>query len=123
MFTDASLIGSVVIDINTNRLDARFLLSTGAIADSFTIIKGAPGPLDYHVSSFIIERTNVVSRWKSVPGLTYQLERTSNLQTATWQPVGDPIVATGATICWTNGVRLDSPAGFFRVLQLTPQSW
>jgi len=52
MFTDQLLIGSVVFDINTNRLDARFVLSTGDIADRFTIIKGEPAPFRFCTSSF-----------------------------------------------------------------------
>jgi hypothetical protein len=120
MFTDSMSFGSVMIDINTNRLDARFLLCNGQIGDSFTMIKGAPGPLDYQVSTFIVQKTNVISQWKSIPGFSYQLESSTNLQSA-WQPVGGPTVATGATICWTNGIRLDSPVGFFRVRQLQAQ--
>jgi hypothetical protein len=34
--------GSLVLDIDGNRLDARFLTSAGAVADSFTVIKGPP---------------------------------------------------------------------------------
>jgi hypothetical protein len=118
MFTDAASIGSVVIDINTNRLDARFLLATGQIADSFTIIKGAPPPLEF--SSFIILNTNVVARWKSVPGTAYQVERADNFVTPVWRPVGTPVVATGATTCWTNPVSTGTPLGYFRLSQEVP---
>ena len=38
-------LGSLVLDINSNRLDAVFLRDTGAIHDSFTILKGEPAPL------------------------------------------------------------------------------
>ncbi|HEX4951061.1 MAG TPA: metallophosphoesterase, partial [Blastocatellia bacterium] len=40
MFISLNNLGSMVLDINGNRLDAKFLRETGAIADSFTIIKG-----------------------------------------------------------------------------------
>ena len=40
MFADELEMGSLVLDINTNRLDAVFLRDTGAIDDHFTIIKG-----------------------------------------------------------------------------------
>lgn len=35
-------LGSVVLDVNGDRLDAKFLRSTGAIADSFTLLKDIP---------------------------------------------------------------------------------
>jgi hypothetical protein len=115
MSTDTSLIGSVVIDINTNRLDARFLLATGQIADSFTIIKGNIPLLQF--SSFIVKNTNVVASWPSVPGMTYQVERTDNFLAPNWQPVGTPVVATGSTTCWTNPVAPGAPLGYFRLAQ------
>lgn len=40
MFISLMNLGSMVLDVNGNRLEAKFLRDTGAIADSFTIIKG-----------------------------------------------------------------------------------
>lgn len=40
MFTSLNQLGSLVLDIQGNQLDAKFLRETGAIDDSFTIIKG-----------------------------------------------------------------------------------
>jgi glucose/arabinose dehydrogenase len=40
MFMSRNDLGSLVLDIQDNRLDARFLRETGAVDDSFTIIKG-----------------------------------------------------------------------------------
>ena len=45
MVTGISTYGSLVLDFNGNRLDARFLASNGAIRDSFTVVKGT-GVLD-----------------------------------------------------------------------------
>jgi hypothetical protein len=118
MFTDASLIGSVVIDINTNRLDARFLLSTGDIADSFTIIKVAPPPLQF--DGFLVQQTNVVAQWKSIPGMSYQVERAESFVTPVWLPIGDPIIATGTTTCWTNPITPGASLGYFRLGQQAP---
>lgn len=42
MVVSFALYGSVVLDVDGGRLDARFLTSAGAVADSFTVIKGAP---------------------------------------------------------------------------------
>ncbi len=42
MFISMSALGSVVLDIDGGRLEAKFLGSTGAVQDCFTIFKGAP---------------------------------------------------------------------------------
>ena len=42
MFIALNNLGSMVLDVNGNRLDAKFLRETGAIADNFTLIKGSP---------------------------------------------------------------------------------
>jgi len=41
MYVSQSVLGSLVLDIQGNRLDAAFLDSTGAKRDTFTIVKGA----------------------------------------------------------------------------------
>ena len=40
MFFSIAVLGSVVLDVEGNRLDATFLESTGAVRDTFTILKG-----------------------------------------------------------------------------------
>jgi hypothetical protein len=42
MYVSLNQLGSLVLDINANRLDAKFLTSTGATNDYFTILKHAP---------------------------------------------------------------------------------
>ncbi|MSQ48441.1 MAG: hypothetical protein EXR78_08705 [Deltaproteobacteria bacterium] len=42
MFISLNNLGSLVLDIKNNRLDAKFLRENGTIPDHFTIIKGAP---------------------------------------------------------------------------------
>ncbi len=41
MYISLNLLGSMVIDVNANQLDARFLDSTGIVQDYFTLLKGA----------------------------------------------------------------------------------
>lgn len=41
MFISLNQLGSMVLDVDGNRLDAVFLRETGAVGDSFTIVKGA----------------------------------------------------------------------------------
>ena len=45
MFISLNNLGSMVFDINGNTLDAKFLRENGAIADYFTIVKGAVTPV------------------------------------------------------------------------------
>ena len=40
MFISLNVLGSVVLDFQTNRLDASFLNSSATVQDNFTIIKG-----------------------------------------------------------------------------------
>lgn len=45
MYISLNVLGSVVLDFTTNRLDLQFLDSTGAVRDNFAIVKGSPsGP-------------------------------------------------------------------------------
>jgi hypothetical protein len=44
MFISLNQLGSMVLDIDGGRLDAKFLRETGAVDDSFTIVKGAAPP-------------------------------------------------------------------------------
>ena len=108
-------LGSLVLDINSNRLDAVFLRDTGAIHDSFTILKGEPAPL--RLLSPILNKGDAILRWKSIPGRTYRIEHTENLQSSGWQPASDPITAVGFTTSWTN-TSTSGPIYLFRVLQL-----
>ena len=44
MFISLNVLGSIILDFQTNRLDLNFVDSTGAIRDHFTILKSAPTP-------------------------------------------------------------------------------
>jgi len=44
MFISLNNLGSMVLDVNGNTLDAKFLRENGAIADFFSIVKGVAGP-------------------------------------------------------------------------------
>jgi len=48
MFVAINALGSMVLDVAGNRLDAKFLRSNGAIADEFTILKGGPPGTRFH---------------------------------------------------------------------------
>jgi len=117
MFVSELQTGSLVIDIDRNRLDAKFLRETGAIDDSFTIIKGAPSePLRLATFSTSFGEVNV--RWKSIAGRVYQLQRATDLVNGPWTPIGDLITATGATTSLTTLVPDDAAQAFYRVVEI-----
>src|SRR5205823_665907 len=109
--------GSMVIDIDGNRLDARFLRETGAVDDSFTIIKDAAlEPL--RVAVFTMSNGTVILRWKSIAGKMYQAQRTATLENSSWTAVGSAIAATGATTSLTNSLPAGEARGFYRVTEV-----
>jgi acid phosphatase type 7 len=106
--------GSMVIDVDGHRLDARFLRETGAIDDYFTIVKGAPAePL--RLAVFKVSDGTVTARWKSIAGESYYIEQATSLAAADWSPVSDPIIATGATTSWSSKIP-ESTKAFYRVV-------
>jgi hypothetical protein len=109
--------GSLVLDIQGQRLDARFLRETGAIDDHFTIIKGAPAePL--RVVTFQYEQGLLLCRWKSVADRTYRVEKSNTLEPPNWQPVSGDIVASGATTTWHDAADPFAERCFFRVIEV-----
>ncbi len=75
MFISMSNLGSLVLDVTGNRLDVKFIRETGAIDDSFTIVKGTPAaPTD--VNARATGATEVTIHWTIAATATgYQIER------------------------------------------------
>ena len=118
MFLDKSQMGSLVLDVHSNRLDARFLRETGQIDDYFTIIKCEPEPLRIH--ALIHKGVATILRWNSIRGESYIVERASQWVTPDWQSVSEPIKATGTTTSWTNQVSTGETNFFYRVFRMPP---
>lgn len=117
MYFDELEIGSLVIDINGNRLDAKFLRETGAIDDHFTILKGV-APEALRICSFAIEEGQVIVRWKSIAGETYRVQHAAALEGVGWTSASEPIVATGATSTWSAPLEPGETQRFYRVVKL-----
>jgi hypothetical protein len=107
--------GSLVIDVSSNRLDARFLRETGAIDDRFTIVKGASSE-SFRVANFRVTGNQVHGAWKSVAGEWYQVVASDDVAIEGWSAITEPVQATGATMFWTNIV--DGERLFYRVRQV-----
>jgi hypothetical protein len=114
MFYSANALGSVVLDFHSNRLDAVFLRETGAIDDSFTIIKDGTHPPLLTQPAFQLGsnfqftvlcrgyRTNLVE------------VATDLAQPGAWQAVGTNLTTNNSfTFIHTNA--LTNAAQFYRV--------
>ena len=120
MFYDALTTGSLVIDVDGDRLDAKYLRENGAIDDYFSIVKGA-APESLRISSFTIRDGRAVVTWKSVAGEAYQIERTANIGAPVWTPVSGRVIASGATSAWSEPLVAGQEKNFYRVVQLRPE--
>ena len=118
MYVSELQTGSMIIDIDGDRLDAIFLRETGAIDDSFTIVKDAP-PEPLRFATFTIVNGKMVARWKSLATHSYRVEWTPNLGGQEWTSLGEVISATGATASVTNGLPAGAAEGYFRVAEVT----
>ena len=108
--------GSMVIDISGNRLDAKFLRETGAIDDHFTIIKGGPAE-PFRLATVRLQHGEVRLAWKSQAGGRYRVEQAIDLESPEWQIISPDITATGATTFWTGAAEPNSRV-FFRIVEL-----
>ena len=116
MFTRLAELGSMVIDVDSNRLDAVFLQETGAIRDQFTILKGV-APEELRIATSQISGGQLKLQWKSVAERSYRVEHSASLEPPAWQPVSPDILATGATTGWTNAVPVAASRAFYRVAE------
>jgi hypothetical protein len=113
MFIKLKELGSMVIDVNSNRLDARFLRETGAIDDYFTIIKGGE-PEPFRMAQFRVQDGLIAARWNSVAGGVYRIQSTPSLEDPDWSDVSEDIEATGNSTTWLGFVEHPEKS-FFRV--------
>jgi hypothetical protein len=117
MFMKLRELGSLVIDVNSNRLDCAFLRDTGAVDDYFTMIKGGP-PEPLRLATFRVNGGVVRAQWKSIAGQTYRIDRSPGLEPPDWRPASGLITATGATTGWTNAVPPGAAKSFYRVVRV-----
>ena len=132
MFTSLNQLGSLVLDVDGDRLDARFLQGDGVVADSFTIVKTPAknhpastmrGPASMHAAANVpaapsallaraMSRTQVDLAWKNNAGneTGFAIERSTDrrrfVQVAT--------VAAGVTRYSSTGLAADKTY-FYRV--------
>ena len=116
MHTALLRMGSLVLDIQDHRLDAKFLRETGVIDDHFTIVKGAsPEPL--HVVKFQTAEGYAIIHWKSRAGRAYRVEMSGTLEAPQWTPISEDVQATGATTMWEGIANAQNGRAFLRVVE------
>ncbi len=113
MYAHILELGSLVIDVHSNRLDALFLRETGEIEDRFTIIKG-PAPLK--IEAIALAGGNVTLQLRTVAGKAYRVERATRLASPDWTTVSGDILATGSTTGWSEATSAEPGARFYRVV-------
>ncbi len=54
-------------------------------------------------------------QWRSVSGITYQIQTTDSLLSNSWANIGDPVTATGSTACTSVPITPTDTRRFYRV--------
>jgi hypothetical protein len=85
---------------------------------NFTFVNGILTVIAPQLSIVRLNSAQVTLTWATIASQTYQLEYNTNLNTATWIPLGGPKVGTGNPIIITNGLGV-SPQRYFR-LSISP---
>jgi hypothetical protein len=112
MYRSRNLLGSVVLDFDANRLDAKSILSTGVIDDYFTMTKGANL---LRILAAQPSGPDLLISWQSVAQRTYRVQN-SSVPGPPWTNLAGPFAGDGAVrtvpipIGTTNGfIRLSTP--------------
>jgi hypothetical protein len=71
MHTSTATLGSMVIDVENNRLDAKFLTAAGTVADHFSVVKATDGPVllpgqPVNLSALPLPGGSALLRWDDV---------------------------------------------------------
>ena len=91
-FRSLNELGSLVIDVNGDRLDSMFLTSTGLTNDHFTLVK-SPQATTFLINSIQQAGTNVVLSFDANANTTYTLEH-APAATGPWQAIQTISAAT-----------------------------
>jgi hypothetical protein len=109
-------LGSLVLDIDGNQLDARFLQANGTVTDNFTIVKGDVDNR-FRITLFRISGNLVTLSWRSEAGKSYYVAFSPTLGPPNWTPVSGAIPAQGRKTSWT-GFLQAGMRGFYQIVQL-----
>ncbi|MBM3832671.1 MAG: hypothetical protein FJ403_05245 [Verrucomicrobia bacterium] len=95
------------------------LTDPNAILDGLTLelIRLGDVPVAAKVSSVKADASGITITFDSISGRRYQVEYRENVATGAWQPVGNPVTATGASSSFTDNdaTRRARGRGFYRI--------
>jgi hypothetical protein len=111
----ANALGSLVVDITGNSLEARFLRETGAIEDQFTLLK-APVDAGFRITAIQVRNNTLTLKWSTQPGRQYQVHGRGNLD-SDWEPISEPLSANRWSMTWATQAPASSTV-FYRVVRL-----
>ena len=115
MFTNMNVLGSVVLDVQDDRLDFRFLNSSGIFQDYFTILKSSgntPPSAPTNLLASLIASNQIRLTWANVPTneLGFEIER--SLDGVNFSP----LITRGANLTnYSNGALLFTTTYSYRV--------
>ena len=114
MFYSVLSLGSVVLDFNSNRLNAVFIRDTGATNDYYTIIKdGTYPPVLNNLTA--LTNGNVQFTILTRGFRTNLVEASSDLAANAWQTIGTNITTTNTSFTFTHTNALTNSNQFYRV--------
>jgi len=119
MFISMLQLGSLVLDIDGGRLDARFLRETGEVQDNFTILKILPAAITasgFQLTAVRLDGLRVSLTWETTPGKTYTVQRAVDLVSPVWQAVSGPLAARSSALTWSGPAGPGSSSAFYRVI-------
>jgi hypothetical protein len=116
MYVSFNELGSVVLDINGNRLDAQFLTDLGRVDDHYTILKGVSLP-NLRIISAHQQDDVLTFTWRTEPGKYYSVEWATSLVPRNWTTISPPILATDILTEWSDFIGAGLPVGFYRIYQ------
>jgi hypothetical protein len=114
MFISLRHLGSMVLDIDGHRMDAKFLREDGSVADYFTIIKGAPVE-EFRITAYEKAGGQLTFWWNTVPGKSYRLDRATHLSPPIWVPATEPARADAGRMSTSIPLAGEPPTAFYRV--------
>ena len=112
MYVSLNELGSLVLDIDGSKLEARFLQADGSVADYFQMVKGN----ELRITSLRNNDGLLTLTWKSEEGKFYRVERATSLRARDWHVAEDGILATGNFTSWMDFLDGLSSAVFYRVV-------
>jgi hypothetical protein len=102
MYVSMSVLGSMILQINSNRLDAKFIDSTGATRDFFTVLKGdqptqtLQAPANLTATAVSSSRINLTWQDLTTNEAGFKIERSTNNSTFTQVASVGPNITTFA---------------------------